>query len=137
MISSGEALILGLCVPNFYRPLVMSGKSHRKEIAMSGKNLKKVNDMHSYVAKKVRPIHGDLPDKVDKHFRESEIHCDLELTHQDRIMLDDIADIRESNDIPQEYFDYVNDSVAFSQTDMLLVQGAFVAPLLLFPEHFG
>ena len=38
-------------------------------------------------------------------------------------MLDDIADIRESNDIPQEYFDYVNDSVAFSQTDMLLVQG--------------
>ena len=35
MISSGEALILGLCVPNFYRPLVMSGKSHRKEIAMS------------------------------------------------------------------------------------------------------
>jgi len=161
MISSGEALILGLCVPNFYRPLVMSGKSHRKEIAMSryretgvyvyswylddcweevsmaGKNLKKVNEMHSYVAKKVRPIHGDLPDKVDKHFRESEIHCDLELTHQDRILLDDIADIRESNDIPQEYFDYVNDSVAFSQTDMLLVQGAFVAPLLLFPEHFG
>ena len=65
---------------------------------MAGKNLKKVNDMHrlvfilfhsmfnpsfSYVAKKVRPIHGDLPDKVDKHFRESEIHCDLELTHQE------------------------------------------------------
>ena len=41
------------------------------------------NPSFSYVAKKVRPIHEDLPDKVDKHFRESEIHCDLELTHQE------------------------------------------------------
>ena len=38
-------------------------------------------------------------------------------------MLDDIAAIRESIDIPQEYYDYVNDSEAFSQTDMQLVQG--------------
>jgi len=52
-------------------------------------------------------------------------------------MLDDIATIRESQDIPHEYYDYVYDSVAFSHTDMLLVQGAFVAPLLLFPNHFG
>jgi len=161
MISSGEALILGLCVPNFYRPLVMSGKSHQKDIAMkryietgvyvyswylddiweenscAGKMMTKVNEMHRHVAKKVRSINSELPEKVEKVFRDSEIFCDSELTHQDRIMLDDIATIRESQDIPHEYYDYVYDSVAFSHTDMLLVQGAFVAPLLLFPNHFG
>ena len=40
----------------------------------------------------------------------------LYLLHpQDRIMLSDIADIRKRMEIPQEYYDYVNDSNAFSQ----------------------
>ena len=46
-------------------------------------------------------------------------------------MLDDIATIRESQDIPHEYYDYVYDSVAFSHTDMLLVQGAVIRNLLV------
>merc|ERR1712198_55037 len=152
-VSSMEALILGMCIPNFYRPLVLTKKSHLKEDALAryketavflyswylddcwenesyaSKMLKRVNNMHRFVAKKVRPINEDLPDKVEQLFRESQIYCDSELDAQDKIMLDDIAAIRESIDIPQEYYDCVNDSEAFSQTDMQLVQGAFLVSL--------
>jgi len=160
-VSSMEALILGMCIPNFYRPLVLTKKSHLKEDALAryketavflyswylddcwenesyaSKMLKRVNNMHRFVAKKVRPINEDLPDKVEQLFRESQIYCDSELDAQDKIMLDDIAAIRESIDIPQEYYDYVNDSEAFSQTDMQLVQGAFFGQFVLYPSHYG
>ena len=32
-ISSMEALLLGLCIPNFYKPLIVSRKSHVKDYA--------------------------------------------------------------------------------------------------------
>ena len=32
-ISSMEALLLGFCIPNFYKPLIVSRKSHMKEDA--------------------------------------------------------------------------------------------------------
>ena len=32
-ISSMEALLMGFCIPNFYRPLIVSRKSHMKQDA--------------------------------------------------------------------------------------------------------
>lgn len=37
-------------------------------------------------------------------------------------MLSDIAAIRNKTEIPQEYYDYVDDSNAFSQVDFLTFQ---------------
>ena len=59
------------------------------------------------------------------------------MSEQDRLILSDIAAIREQTDIPEEYYDYVNDSHPFSQTDMAIVQGAFFGHYLQFPEHYG
>lgn len=68
-------------------------------------------------------------------------------------MLSDIAAIRNKTEIPQEYYDYVDDSNAFSQVvfltfqtfksynifqvDMSMVQGAFFGQFLLYPDHYG
>ena len=30
-LSNMEALLLGMCIPNFYKPLVVSRKSHKKD----------------------------------------------------------------------------------------------------------
>merc|ERR1712117_1013476 len=73
-VSNMEALLLGMCIPNFYRPLVFSKKSHMKDDAklryletaalvyswyldhcwekesVAGKMIKKVNNMHRFVA---------------------------------------------------------------------------------------
>ena len=59
------------------------------------------------------------------------------MSEQDHILLRDIAEIREQTDIPEEYYDYVNDSNPFSQTDMAIVQIAFFGHYLQFPEHYG
>jgi len=74
---------------------------------------------------------------VNEVFQEADIDCEGQLTDQDRLLLSDIAAAREKFDIPQEYYDYVNDSNAFSQVDMSLVQGAFFGQYLLYPEHYG
>ena len=93
--------------------------------------------MHRFIADKVRPIKDSLDETVEKVFQDSNIDCLGELTEQDRILLADIATIRENTEIPQEFYDYVNDSKAFSQLDMTLVQGAFFGQYLLYPEHYG
>ena len=90
-----------------------------------------------FVAKKVRPIHKTIGNAVDGVFKDADVDLNAELTDQDKILLAEISVIRESMDIPQEYYDYVNDSCAFSETDMTMVQGAFFGQLLLFPEHYG
>ena len=78
--------------------------------------------LYRFVANKVRPLNQTLPDDVAKVFQEAKIDCEQELTELDKIMLKDIEDIRNKIDIPQEYYDYVNDSEPFSQFDMTLVQ---------------
>ena len=99
--------------------------------------IRRVNAMHRFIANKVRPIYDSLDESVEKVFQDSNIDCLGELTEQDRILLADIAAIRDNTDIPQEFYDYVNDSQAFSQFDMTLVQGAFFGQYLLYPEHYG
>merc|ERR1712013_15349 len=160
-ISSMEALLLGFCIPNFYKPLIVSRKSHMKEDAttryletaalvyswyltdvweresLSSVMIRRVNAMHRFVANKVRPIHKTIGKNVQEVFKDADVDLESELTEQDRILLEEITEIREKTVIPQEYYNYVNDSVAFSQVDMTLVQGAFFGQLLLFPEHYG
>ena len=106
-----------------------------------------------FIANKVRPINETLGDEVQGVFKDADIDCEAELTEQDMILLKDIETVRQQADIPQEYYDYVNDSHAFSQVmkgnqifkyhvpsfkaDMCLVQGAFFGQYLLYPEHYG
>ena len=97
----------------------------------------RVNAMHKHVADMVRAVGENVPTEVEKVFHDADIDCEAELTEQDRILLAEIGAIREKTDIPQEYYDYVNDSTPFSQVDMALIQGAFFAPYLLYPVHYG
>merc|ERR1719347_604353 len=85
----------------------------------------------------VRAVGENVQTEVEKVFHEADIDCEAELTEQDRILLAEIGAIREKTDIPQEHYDYVNDSSAFSQVDMCLVQGAFFGQYLLYPDHYG
>ena len=79
-----------------------------------------------------------MSEGVKKVFREANIDCEKEMTEQvtegraddadkfqlyfqDRIMLSDIADIRKRTQIPQEYYDYVDDSNAFSQVHLKFI----------------
>ena len=82
-------------------------------------------------------MHKTIGKNVDEVFKDTEVDLESELTAQDKILLAELAEMREKMEIPQEYYDYVDDSCAFSQTDMSMVQGAFFGQLLMFPEHYG
>ena len=188
---------MGMCIPNFYKPLVFSRKSHKlgdakhryvrpslnrrlflanalsryletaalvyswylddcwNEESVASKMIKRVNTMHRhsfaqllfisswshyvrYIAEKVRPIgSSELSESVAKVFKEANIDCEKEMTEQvmdreganshktfllhfqDKIMLSDIAAIRNRTEIAQEYYDYVDDSNAFSQVELI------------------
>ena len=107
-----------------------------KKDSLANRMINRVNAMHRQVADQVRNI-GDLNMEVEKVFQEADIDCEGQLTDQDRILLADIAAIRDNTDIPQEFYDYINDSKPFSEVDMALIQGSFFAPYLLYPEHYG
>ena len=107
-----------------------------KQGSLANRMISRVNAMHRHVADQVRNI-GDLDVEVEKVFRDVDIDCEAQLTEQDRILLADIAAIRDKTDIPQEFYDYINDSKPFSEVDMALIQGSFFAPYLLYPEHYG
>ena len=107
-----------------------------KQGSLANRMISRVNAMHRHVADQVRNI-GHLDVEVEKVFRDADIDCEAQLTEQDRILLADIAAIRDKTDIPQEFYDYINDSKPFSEVDMALIQGSFFAPYLLYPEHYG
>ena len=85
-----------------------------------------------------------MSESVAKVFKEANIDCEKEMTEQvrdkdgtdiicqiiinnklfqlhfqDKIMLSDIAAIRNRTEVPQEYYDYVDDSNAFSQVELI------------------
>ena len=86
--------------------------------SLASRMIRRVNAMHRFIADKVRPINDKIDETVEKVFQDSNIDCLAELTEQDRILLADLATIRDRTDIPKEFYDYVNDSKAFSQLDM-------------------
>ena len=82
-----------------------------------------------FIANKVRPINDTLGDEIKEVFKDSDIDCEDELTEQDKILLKDIESVREQADIPQEYYDYVSDSHAFSQVWLNEIKSLFYADL--------
>ena len=80
---------------------------------------------------------GKLQGAIQLTFRESDIDCESRLTYQDKILLADVAAIRERTELPQEYLNYVKDSTPFSELDMAIIRGAFFAPYLMYPRHYG
>jgi len=161
-LSSMEALLMGMCIPNFYKPLVFSRKSHGNDLAktryletaalvyswylndcwekesLTSSMIRRVNAMHRFIAGKVRPLGMELlSKKVEDVFVQDDVNPEANLSEQDRVLLDNVREVREKMEIPQEFWDYVNDSTSFSQTDMTLVQGAFFGQFLLFPQHYG
>ena len=161
MAGGMDALLIGMCIHNFYRPLVYSQKTIKKpqsgfrymetgmmmyswyrddlwtQGSLSIRAMKMVNNMHRRVAERVRPIAESLEEEVEKILRDNDIDCESRLTDQDRILLSDIAAIRERTEMPQEYTNYVKDSTPFSELDMAIIQGAFFAPYLMYSRHYG
>lgn len=120
----------GLMVYSWYQDDLWEPES------LSHKMMRRVNAMHRHVAGEVRAS-ASLEAEVARVLREADIDCEAELGHQDRELLADLAVLRDTEDIPREYYDYVTDSKPFSQVDMALIQGAFFAPYLLYPRHYG
>lgn len=156
-----DALLMGLCIPNFYRPLVFSRQSLSAKLArkrymdtgalifswymgdaweedsLPAKMIRRVNAMHKSVALKVRPLGLEaLTEEASGVLKEVGAEDD-HLDEQDLILLDSVEELRENMDMSPSYYKYVNDSVLFSEMDMTMVQGAFVGPFLLFHSHYG
>merc|ERR1711994_329116 len=155
------ALLMGLCIPNFYRPLVFSRQSLSAKLArkrymdtgalifswymgdaweedsLPAKMIRRVNAMHKSVALKVRPLGLEALTEEASGVLKKVGAEDDHLDEQDLILLDSGEELRENMDMSPSYYKYVNDSVLFSEMDMTMVQGAFVGPFLLFHSHYG
>jgi len=158
MASNGEALIMGLALPTFYKPLAFSGvTSGNKRAAIlrymdtgkhiygkwyegkpwleescAAKSLKIVNQMHKRVADMILSAGSDFETKVQSEFLQDHVVGD-----QANILRDELEKLKQSNTTPEEYYVYVNSGKSFSQFDMTLVQAAFFAAVLVYPEHYG
>ena len=155
------------CIPNFYKVIKSHSKTGKSDSrkrymdrgvllyswykddcwendSLASKEIRKVNNLHRsvdiclvlkrssyyfcrFIANKTRPIYKSWSDDDSQ----------IKLEEQDKILLEDIATIRSRSKLPDEYFDYVNDSCAFSQLDMYLVQVSFFNYYLQYPQHFG
>eukprot|EP00092_Neocalanus_flemingeri_P105852 GFUD01135745.1.p1 GENE.GFUD01135745.1~~GFUD01135745.1.p1 ORF type:complete len:378 (+),score=35.60 GFUD01135745.1:179-1312(+) len=158
LASSGEALIMGLALPTFYKPLAFSGATSKNKRAAlmrymetgrhiygrwyggkpweegcdAAESLNLVNKMHKHVADMITKAGDSFEDKVERAFTDYEVEGD-----QAKILKEELADLKESFDMPSEYYDYMNGKQAFSEFDMTLVQAAFFAAVLVYPDHYG
>merc|ERR1712212_1123087 len=156
-----DALLMGLCIPNFYQPLVFSRQSLSTKLArkrymdtgalvfswylgdawekesLPARMIRRVNAMHKSVAVKVRPLGLEaLAEEASEVLREVEAE-DNQLDEQDLILLESVKELREEMEVSPSFYEYVNDSVLFTEKDMTMVQGAFVGPFLLLLSHYG
>jgi len=157
-----DALLMGLCIPNFYQPLVFSRQSLSTKLArkrymdtgalvfswylgdaweqesLPSRMIRRVNAMHKSVAVKVRPLGLQaLAEEASGVLREVGAEEIDQLDEQDLILLESVKELREEMEMSPSFYEYVNDSVLFSEMDMTMVQGAFVGPFLLFHSHYG
>jgi len=156
-----DALLMGLCIPNFYQPLVFSRQSLSTKLArkrymdtgalvfswylgdawekesLPARMIRRVNAMHKSVAVKVRPLGLEaLAEEASGVLREVGAEDD-QLDEQDLVLLESVKELRDEMELSPSFYEYVNDSVLFSEMDMTMVQGAFVGPFLLFHSHYG
>lgn len=158
LASNGEALIMGLALPTFYKPLAFSGVTSKKkraalmryvetgkhiygrwyrgkpweEASSAAESLKIVNKMHKHVADMIKAAADDFEEKINAEF----VGCQVE-GEQAKILKEELAELRKTYAMPDEYFSYINSKQAFSQFDMTLVQAAFFAAVIIYPEHYG
>ena len=156
-----DALLMGLCIPNFYQPLVFSRQSLSTKLArkrymdtgalvfswylgdawekesLPARMIRRVNAMHKSVAVKVRPLGLEaLAAEASGVLREVGAEDD-QLDVQDLVLLESVKELKEELEVSPSFYEYVNDSVLFSEMDMTMVQGAFVGQFLLFQSHYG
>ena len=156
-----DALLMGLCIPNFYQPLVFSRQSLSTKLArkrymdtgalvfswylgdawekesLPARMIRRVNVMHKSVAVKVRPLGLEaLAEEASGVLREVGAGDD-QLDVQDLVLLESVKELKEELEVSPSFYEYVNDSVLFSEMDMTMVQGAFVGQFLLFQSHYG
>merc|ERR1711894_137715 len=92
--------------------------------------------MHKSVALKVRPLGLEaLAGEASGVLRE--VGAGDELDEQDLVLLESVKELKEELEASPSFYEYVNDSVLFSEMDMTMVQGAFVGQFLLFQSHYG
>ena len=159
MASNGEALIMGLALPTFYKPLAFSGVTSKDPRAalmrymQTGKHiygrwyaggnpwekeshaaesLKLVNSMHKHVADMIRADHENFDSKVESEF----VDCQVEGKQAD-ILREELSELKKNYPMYEEYDAYISSTQSFSQFDMTLVQAAFFAAVLIYPEHYG
>jgi len=156
--SNGEALVMGLALPSFYKPLAFSGvTSNKRRAAMvrymdtarhvfgswytskpweegsrAARSFKTVNSMHKHVADMVTSAGDSFEDKVHLVFTDSGVDDE-----QAVIMKEELGRIKQSYQLSSEYSAYINSGNYFSQFDMTLVQAAFFAAVLIYPNHYG
>lgn len=155
-----EAVIIGLAIPNVYKPFVFSRKSHTRQLAqkryldtaalvhswymadawdtesIGSSMLRRVNAMHRFIANKVRPL-GLLEDEVQQVWKDEKVDTMAALSKQDKVFLESVGELKARAHIPNQFWNYANDSILFSQMDMTVGQMAFMLVILLFPDHYG
>jgi len=159
LASNGEALIMGLCIPSFYKALAFTGVTTQnrcqalRRYGRTGKHIggswyrgmpwkdgspaavsiKTVNMIHKKVRDSILNSETDLDSVVDKRLSNIEVSGE----NQAKILQVDLNEIKESYKISPEYYTYIKSEQPFSQFDMTLVQAAFFAPTFLYPERYG
>jgi hypothetical protein len=78
-----------------------------------------------------------LEEEVQKVWREEKVDTMAALCRQDKVFIESVGELRAKAQIPNQFWDYVNDSMLFSQMDMSLVQMAFMLVLVLLPDQYG
>lgn len=158
LASNGEALIMGLALPTFYKPLAFSGVTSKnkraalmrymetgkhiygrwyrgkpwEDASSAANSLKIVNKMHKHVADMIEAAGDSFEEKINVEFD----GCLVE-GEQAKILKEELTELKKTHAMPDEYFSYINCKQAFSQFDMTLVQAAFFAAVMLYPEHYG
>lgn len=162
--SNGEALVMGLAIPSFYRVLAFSGQTNRKREALAryrdtafhvygrwygggspwiettdaARSLRAVNAMHRRVAEAVAALpHQEFDCRVEAQFLGPDGTELDELEQQAEILFSDLAALRVNFPMSPEYRAFVGNPLKFTQFDMVLVQCAFFAAPFVYPTYYG
>ena len=99
----------------------------------AARSLQAVNSMHGRVADAAAALSLDEFDRrVEATFGDEK-----ELEPQAQILFQDLARLRASFPLSPEYYVFVRNPLKFTQFDMVLVQCAFFAATILYPNHYG
>lgn len=156
LMSNGESLVSGLCIPSFYKALTFSGDTNRKRDALvryrdtalhvfckwytsnpwidqsdAASSLKIVNSMHRKVSMNIRNAGEDF-ERIVKEKSEA-----IEPQEQASQLFKELEIMRETQEPSAEYRVFVENPRKFTEFDMFLVQCAFFGGPFLYPDWYG